>query len=153
MQINKWAMFHFYDYFNITLSITNKTFFDSSAFKVIGSGAIHGASWKCRSKCVAGEETVPVIRISKSWTIPIMPKCGHTLRHDVTANLLSTFLSFWPFYYKLGNTFNFSTGAVCLSDHHTRTLSHTLTDWVCPLGEKMVVLTALHPTLKKHLAP
>lgn len=42
-QTHKWALFHFYDHFNITLSITNQTSFDSSALKVIGNGAIHGA--------------------------------------------------------------------------------------------------------------
>lgn len=42
-QTHEWALFHFYDHFNITLSITNQTFFDSSALKVIGNRAIHGA--------------------------------------------------------------------------------------------------------------
>lgn len=82
-----------------------------------------------------------------------MPKCGHTLRRDVTANLLSTILSLWLFHYKLGTRFNFSTRDVCFSDHHTSTLSLTLAEWVCPLRETMVLFTALLPTLKKHLAP
>ena len=55
-----------------------------------------------------------------------MPKCGHTLRRDVTANLLSTILSLWLFHYKLGTRFNFSTRDVCFSDHHTSTLSLSL---------------------------
>ena len=90
-----------------------------------------------------------------------MPKCGHILRRDVTANLLSTILSLWLFHYKLGTRFNFSTRDVCFSDHHTSTLSLslslslslTLAEWVCPLREKMVLFTANLPTLKKHLAP
>lgn len=84
-----------------------------------------------------------------------MPKCGHTLRRDVTANLLSTVLSLWFFHHKLGTRFNFSTGDVGLSDHHTSTGSLTLAEWVCPLREKMLLFTTNLPTLKKkkHLAP
>lgn len=90
----------------------------------------------------------------RSRTVPEMPKCGHTLRRDVTANLLSTILSLWFFHYKLGTRFNFSTRDVCLSDHHARTLSLTLTEWVCPLGEggEDAAFYSKSPNLKKTLS-
>ena len=84
-----------------------------------------------------------------------MPKCGHTLRRDVTANLLSTLLSLWLFHYKLGTRFNFSTTDVCFSDHHTPlspSLSPSLSGCV-PSGKRWCFLQLFTQPLKKHLTP
>lgn len=74
-----------------------------------GCSACNGKKWEA-----ACQEDVRIC------SVPEMPKCGHTLRRDATANLLSTILSLRLFYFKLRTGFNFSATEVCFPDHQTR---------------------------------
>lgn len=77
-----------------------------------------------------------------------MPKCGHTLERDVTANLLSTILSLWFFHFKLRARFNFGGGDGCFS--HPCSGSRWLSGCV-PSGRRCCILQQICRPEKKPL--
>lgn len=109
-QVHKWALFHFYDRFNITLSITNQTLLiaqhsEKAALLEVLRGSRLGVH--IRGRGGGGTEGGLSPGRQEADSSPKMPECGHTLERDVTANLLSAILSLCFFHFKLGGQIQF----------------------------------------------
>lgn len=96
----------------------------------------------------------PVIRTSEAG---LFQKCPSVDIHSGVTLQQTYYLLFCHFGFSTTNLGPDSISAPVMSASLTITqalsLALTLPEWVCPLREKMVLFTALHPTLKKHLAP
>lgn len=94
----------------------------------------------------------PVIRTSETG---LFQKCPSVDIHSGVTLQQTYYLLFCHFGFSTTNLGPDSISAPEMSASLTitRALSLTLAEWVCPLREEMVLFTALHPTLKKHLAP